>query len=217
VRALLLVGLLSAAGCATTSALQPVDPVEERGFYQAAVSQVRRGGGSIDPERLDYARLRLGAHFEREGTDLAGLAGKLVSARAAGDLARAAQAADELLESDFTDVEAHLEKARALHRGDPRRAAWHEALALNLLRSILSSGDLVNHPVRVFGPREEDAVAAFLDLRPTGRVPHQQGERRLEVLTCLDPAGRPVRPHFDVTPPKRKPPEPEPRPVASTP
>jgi hypothetical protein len=202
VRILLLVAL--AAGCATTSAA--VDPAQELAYYQATVEGLQGRGNPLQPSRVDYRRLRQAAYFERQGKDLSPLAATLTRARVADEPARAVAAAEGLLTADFTDIEAHLERARVLHRGDAPAATLHEEIAAGLLQSILDTGELGQRPFRIFDRRESRALLAYLDLRPLRyHDPWWDGRRKIERVDCVDRRRRPLRVFFDVTPPRVKP------------
>lgn len=189
---------LSAGGaCATGRAL--VDPREEASFYQEVVASLtgRPSAMSVDPERLDYARLRRARHLsagQRDAATLSALGAKVSEARRSSDERRAMSACHELLDRDFTDVEAHLEKARWLHERQGHAAAFHERVALGLLRSITEGAELDDpiRPYRVYSAREEEAVLAFLDLTPVRRWP----EQGLAAVEARDRGGRLRRLYF---------------------
>jgi hypothetical protein len=192
---MVLLGL--AAGCATVQA--PLYREDEGAFYEETVERMAGRGAPIDLAHLDYLRLRRAASLMAD-------AGQTKTARA--QLARVhtggvplAAAAGQLLAADFTDVQGHLERARALHQLDPRMAALHETVALGLLTSILDTGDTEGRPFRVFASPEEDAVIAFLDLRADSRHEEQWGGRLIDAVTCSDRRGRSTVLRFDRTPP----------------
>jgi hypothetical protein len=153
-------------------------------------------GGSApargDPARLDYVRFRRGRSFSSTAVlardRLPALIAGLQEARASQPANARLRLAHELLELDFTDVEAHLEKARLLHDRDARAAAFHERLALGLLRSLVEGGavDDRRRPFRVYAPREQEAVLMFLDLGPL----HRWSEGELDVVQARDRRGR---------------------------
>ena len=129
---------------------------------------------TADPARIDYACARATQAANREKDALANIeaAGRaLAEARTARDRAALDDVAIELLTLDPTDIEAHLERARALHAIEPTTATWHETVARGLLTSLLSPGAGTDqaHPVRVVSAREQQAVLAFLDIQVTHR------------------------------------------------
>jgi len=165
---------LALAGCATVAA--PVDPDVERAFYLQTVDGLQGHGQPVDPAHLDYQRFRQAAQLTRADGQPA----------------------------DFADAGGHLERARALHFDDGRAATFHETVALGLLQSILDSGDGGERPWRVFDVREEEAVAAFLDLKVEGRSSSTRAGHTIDVVECRDPRGSPRRIVFDVSPPRVK-------------
>jgi hypothetical protein len=163
---------LAIAGCATVAV--PVDPDVERAFYVQTVDGLEGRGQPVDPAHLDYQRFRQAAHLTRAGGQPA----------------------------DFTDAQAHLERARDLHFDDSRAATFHETVARGLLQSILDTGDGGERPWRVFDLREEEAVLAVLDLKVEGRSSSAKDGRTIDVVDCRDPRGSPRRLLFDVSPPR---------------
>jgi hypothetical protein len=198
------VALLLLVGCAT--AARPVDADVERAFYARVVDGLQGHGDPVAPDDVDYARFRRAAALARAEEDPSLLARQQAALRAAGDRAAAGVAAEALLASDFADAGAHLEVARRLH---PTPAAtFHEAVALGLLQSILASGDgSGQRPYRAFGAREEEALAAFLDLRIERRTQEPRADCIIDIVDARDPRGRARRVFFDITPPPVKPPE----------
>lgn len=130
---------------------------------------------TADPARIDYACARVRQAADRPPNALASIeaAGRALSeARTARDRAALDDVAVALLALDPTDIEAHLERARALHATEPTTATWHETVARGLLASLLPPGAGADqaHPVRVVSAREQQAVLAFLDIQ----VPHRR-------------------------------------------
>jgi hypothetical protein len=189
--------VLAMAGCAT--AARPAIVEDERAFYLRTVAGMQ--GRLLAPEQVDYQRLRRAAYLGRTEEQAAGvtsLAQTLASARDLDDQPTVQRAVYQILALDFTDAEAHLEMARSIHYD--RHAAFHEAIALGVLRSILGSGTgSPERPFQVFGPREEEAVAVFLDLQLVARRTRRQGGRVVEELFCRDRAGATVTLHFELS------------------
>jgi hypothetical protein len=206
---------LAAAGCATVAPV--VDADTERAFYQRTVEGLEGRGQPVEPATVDWGRFRQAAHLSLDQVardDRASALQVLAEVRHRSDGHALPRVIDQLLRIDFADAQVHLEKARALHFDDKRGAAFHEAVALGLLRSILASGDGQARPWRVFDAREEEAVVSFLDLTCPARSSNTEGGRRIDVLGCNHNVRRPgswhhlhiprMRLRFDVTPPEVK-------------
>lgn len=183
-----------ALGCATA---RRFDPALETSFYTQTVTGLTGGSSplSADPNRLDYTRLRRARRLAGGEPTAPSLATALHEARSRRDAAASLRAAHQLLERDFTDAEAHMEKARLLHSRDGGAAAFHERLALGLLRSMVEGAELDDRarPFRLHSGREEEALLMFLNLSPVLRW----SEQHLQVVETRDGRGRTRRLYLD--------------------
>jgi len=124
-----LLALVLVAGCATTTVF---DPAGDRAYYEETVARLLRQPGRppLRPDQVDFARLRRGSACATA------VAAALAQANARDDRATALRTAEALLAHDFTDVAAHLTKARELHDAERgAEAGFHEALALGLMQA----------------------------------------------------------------------------------
>ena len=171
------------------------DKVPDEVFYEEAVSGLtgHSTSSAVDPGRLDYERLRRGRHLSltpAQSEQLRALGQMIGVARARGDSSAGLRACHLLLERDYTDVGAHLEKARLLHGRDNNAAAFHERLALGLIRSMAEGAELddPDRPFRVHSAREQQSLLEFLDVTPVSAA--WVGEERVSSHTVW-----PVRVH----------------------
>jgi hypothetical protein len=185
---------------------RPLDRETEAAFYEWTLpTTVLLDSRGANFESLDYARFRR-ARWLSLGPAAAGELPAFFAAldRAAptSDSRRILEAAHRLLERDFTDVQAHLAKARLLHEREPAAATFHETVARGLLDSIFAGGDgrAPDRPLRVFTRREQEAVLDALDLQVVRPAPPAAGGSGLAPLVgpvvCRDRRRRPVTLHF---------------------
>lgn len=213
--------------CALTEAAP--DPEVDRAYYRETAPEPHHlYPDDLDFTRVDYTRLRRGRWLslsESEGPAVAAWWGARLQAHVDRDRRPLFAAAQRRLETDFTDLQAHLESARALHDRQPQAATFHETVARGLLDSIFASGDgSAARPLLVFTGLEQRAVLEYLGLRAVGQersvatTPRRgwSAPRRVEVR---DRSGRLIVLHFasPTLPPPSTPTSPAPAPGAASP
>lgn len=195
--------VLGVAGCAHVRPGARSDEGAERDYYLHVVDALNHGGqaDSAELDALDFTRLRRARGLSASEAELSAaraLGDKLVQARTTGDGKTSLHVAEELLAGDFTDVVAHLEKARLLHYSRGGEAAFHEAIARGLLQSIFAEYTVQDptHPLRVYSRREEDVVLEYLELTPLSDLDQpaaraaQAGQAGQVAISCRDRQGR---------------------------
>jgi hypothetical protein len=113
----------------------------EEKSYDALVAQLKSGDTSIDYQALRYARAELPGY-----NPYAALAdpekGDMLRALSAGNLDGALVLARQIVDRDYTDIDAHAALSALLERQGMRdEAAFERAVAEGLFRSIEASGD----------------------------------------------------------------------------
>lgn len=127
----LLVVLLAPAGAAETGGTG----------YDALVAQLKGGDTNIDFATLRQA-YAASPRYEPYGDDAKRLKSALFDAFAAKDCTRATQAAAQILEANYVNIDAHLIADRCYRdMGDAARADFHQAIARGLLGAIAGTGD----------------------------------------------------------------------------
>lgn len=189
-------------------------PPDPDGPYYATTTEMLTGkyqspegvALTIKPEEVDFTRFRRGrfvaAGRDGYGLERAELQRTLAEAQERRDGDKVLATADEILGKDFTDFLAHLAKAAVTHeRGKRDAATFHEAMAMGLVKSILTSGDgqRQGSAYRVFQVREEYGVLAVLGLRSESQSLISEQGRHFDQLACTDRQGRPTTVYFDVT------------------
>jgi hypothetical protein len=138
--------------------------------YAALLARVKSGDLSIDFKQLRFSYMESSERHQAKDTDEQKKA--MFEALKKKDYAKALHNADVVLENEFVDLDAHRVKqiaCQGLH--DDQKAAFHEAVARGLLKSILDSGDGKSAATAyvVISVHEEYIVLQVLGLRPSGQ------------------------------------------------
>jgi hypothetical protein len=132
--------------------------------YRALVQRARSGDTTVDYRLLRLTCMKSDLCQPRGSkTDL----GALTDAEKAGDLKKAAEIAEKLLDEGFVNLEAHASLSEIYQRlHDPEKAAFHFKMVLNMMLSIRNSGDgkTKETAFEVICDREEYDLLTSLDL-----------------------------------------------------
>jgi hypothetical protein len=109
--------------------------------YDSLVAELKSGNTAIDYSALRYARAELPGY-----NPYAALSdpekGDMLRAMTAGNIDDVSVLARQIIERDYTDIDAHAALAAVLERqGKREEAAFERAVADGLLRSIQATGD----------------------------------------------------------------------------
>jgi hypothetical protein len=109
--------------------------------YDELLAQVKSGNTAIDFQALRFARAELPGYNPYDAlTDPAKR--DLIGAMSANDIARVETVAKEIIERDYTDIDAHAALAEVYdRRGQREQGQFEREVADGLLRSIEQSGD----------------------------------------------------------------------------
>ncbi len=189
---------ISLISCAATF---PLNPAADRLYYEQTTQVLLKPNKRpLNPDDIDYLRFRHGGAVQRDSGAKA-LEETLRTASADGNRDEALAAADQLLRSNFSNLEAHLLKAGYLYeRGDRPAASFHEALADGILKSIRESGagDRADCPIRVFGRHELDQVLTAFGVMATDRWLFADEGRQIEGVRSRHRTGRESTLYFEV-------------------
>ena len=170
--------------------------------YDALLAQLKSGNTGIDFQALRYARAELPGYNPYEA--LADPAkGDLIRAMAANDPARVSALANQIIERDYTDIDAHAALAAVLERrGQREQAAFELAVANGLLRSIGESGDGMTPETAyvVIGVAEEYSFLGALGVQVARQSLVQAARGPVDALEVVNPAnGERQTVYFDVS------------------
>jgi len=156
--------------------------------YRELVKRVTGGDVNVDYRALRFACMRA------DDCDAGGEQADVVAMRRAiGEKSfdKAAKAAEKLIQTGFTNIEAHVVCSRAYAGlGNPEKANFHRDIAGGLIRSIFKTGDGKSKGTafEVVGVHEEYVVVAIMGLpRPTGQALVTGKPHYYDVLTVEDP------------------------------
>ena len=172
------------------------------GTYEMLVAQLKSGNSAIDYKALRYARAEQPGYNPYEA-----LAdpdkGDLIRAMAGNDLARVSTLANQIIERDYTDIDAHAALAAVFERrGQRQQAAFELAVANGLLASIRESGDgmTVDTAYVVIGVAEEYSFLGAIGVQVARQSLVQSGRGPVDALEVVNPAnGERQTVYFDVS------------------
>jgi hypothetical protein len=208
------VSLLTVAG---TRALAQQDCLHPKTAADSTyLDMVERARGS--PAAVDFEALRLAytrtSFYDPYSSRIDDLASRMRTAAVKGDHAAAHRHAQDLLDLEFVNIEAHHVSFVALRElEDSVTANHHLHVAGGLIESILQSGDGKRKQTafRVIAVREEYVILNVLGLRPERQeeiLDHAQGfdltaeSRCYDLIEARDEEGRSRKVYFDVTVPQ---------------
>jgi len=170
--------------------------------YDALLGQLKSGNTAIDFQALRYARAELPGYNPYEA--LADpIKGDLIRAMAANDLAGVSTLANQIVERDYTDIDAHAALAAVLERGGQReQAAFELAVANGLLGSIRVSGDGMTPETAyvVIGVAEEYSFLGSIGVQVARQSLLQAGRGPVDALEVVNPVnGERQTVYFDVS------------------
>ncbi len=172
---LLLAGLALALLPAAAAMAQEAGPQSEASpqseaapqSYEALLERIKRGDSTVDFGALRLA-LAASPAYRPYNPEAESLRKEMLSAYAAGDYAAAHDRARRLLQANYLDIGGQMVSALVQRRlGNTELARFHQSMAVNLLRSILDSGDGKSPETAyvVIATAEEYAVLNLLGLR----------------------------------------------------
>jgi hypothetical protein len=170
--------------------------------YDALLAQLKSGNTVIDFQSLRYARAELPGYNPYEA--LADpTKGDLIRAMASNDIARVSTLANQIVERDYTDIDAHAALAAALERrGQREQAAFELAVANGLLRSIRESGDGTTPETAyvVIGVAEEYSFLGAAGVQVARQSLVQAARGPVDALEVVNPTnGERQTVYFDVS------------------
>jgi Domain of unknown function (DUF4919) len=172
------------------------------GTYDMLLAQLKSGNTAIDYKALRYARAELPGYNPYEA--LADpTKGDLIRAMAGNDLARVSILATQIIERDYTDIDAHAALAAVLERrGQRQQAAFELAVANGLLGSIRESGDGMTAETAyvVIGVAEEYSFLGAVGVQVARQSLVQSARGPVDALEVVNPAnGERQTVYFDVS------------------
>jgi hypothetical protein len=167
--------------------------------YDVLLSQLKSGFTDIDYAQLRnaYAASPGYAPYFRGGDDEKVLAEGLQKS----DCAKVLGAANRLLDTNFTNIAAHVYAAECSRKLNDRSSAqYHRTVAQGLLSSIARSGDGVA-PQSAYVVVSVDEEMAFLDavgMKLVGKSPVQFGAHECDAVDVTDDSGAKKTVYFNV-------------------
>ena len=169
--------------------------------YEALLERIKRGDSSVDFGTLRLALAASPAYRPYNG-EADRLRSAMFAAYAAEDYEAAHDRARRLLEADYLDIDGHMVKALVEERlGNTELARFHQFMAVNLVRSILASGDGKSPETAyvVIATAEEYAILNLRGLRPAGQaLIHANGHSFDRLRAVGGEGGEPVTLYFNV-------------------
>lgn len=170
--------------------------------YDMLVAQLKSGNTAIDYRALRYARAEQPGYNPYEAlSDPA--KGDLIRAMASNDLARVSTLANQIIERDYTDIDAHAALAQVLQRrGQREQSAFELAVANGLLASIRESGDGMSPETAyaVIGVAEEYSLLGAMGVQVARQSLVQSARGPVDALEVVNPAnGERQTIYFDIS------------------
>ena len=170
--------------------------------YDMLLAQLKAGNTAIDFQALRYARAELPGYNPYEA--LADpTKGDLIRAMGTNDLDGVVTLANQIIERDYTDIDAHGALAAVLERrGQREQAAFELAVANGLLRSIGESGDGMTPETAyvVIGVAEEYSFLGSIGVQVARQSLIQAARGPVDALEVVNPAnGERQTVYFDVS------------------
>jgi hypothetical protein len=195
--------VLLVAGLCVMANVARADTDHAPGAKQYDVILADLKGGHTE---IDYAALREAyansAHYDPYGEPPGRSA--MIAASKAHDCGALLDAANRVLNDDFTDIEAHVLSADcAAERGDASSAKFHHDVAMGLIRSIARSGDgtTATSPYVVMAVKEEYAFLYSQGYKVTMQALVKCGTGQCDAMSVEDHDGKKATIFFDVSRP----------------
>jgi hypothetical protein len=194
---LVIAGLCAVANVARAD----TDPPPDDASYKALLAELKGGQTNIDYAvfREAYAN---SAHYDPYGEPPGRNA--MLAASKAHDCGALLDAANRVLNDDFTDIEAHILAANCgEERGDKSSAKFHHDVAMGLIRSIARSGDgtTATSPYIVMAVKEEYAFLYSQGYHVTTQALVKCGTGECDAMSVEDHGGKKTTFFFDVSRP----------------
>ena len=170
--------------------------------YDALLAQLKSGNTAIDYTALRYARAEQPGYNPYDALADPNK-GDLIRAMGANNLDRVATIARQIIEDDYTDIDAHSALGAVLERrGQRQEAAFERAVADGLLNSIQQSGDGMTPETAfvVIGVAEEYSLLGASAVQVAKQSLLQTDRGPVDALEVVDPAnGQRTTVYFDVS------------------
>ena len=174
-----------------------------KGEYAELVARMKSGETQVDYRALREA-YAASPGYDPYAMKVQAMIGMMVDAANAGDCDKALDLAKRITDIDFVQIDAHTVADFCYHqRKDAKRAAFHHAVALGLLRSIAASGD-GKSPASAFvvvSMDEEYAMIHTLGLHVDQQALVNANGRSYDRLAVTTLDGRHLSIYFDVSRP----------------
>ena len=191
----LLAGAMLAIAVAPALAADEPEPK-----YEALVQRLKSGDLDVDFEALRMAYTR-SDYFSSDDADVTELRGAMFDALAAGDMAKAGDRAQRILDRDYVDIDAHLVAGIVHRRGnDDDEAEFHRTVGMALLQSIQDSGDgrSKESAFVVISTDEELALLRSQGLQIKSRSMTRGGGHAFDIVEVTDDAGHAGKLYFNL-------------------
>jgi hypothetical protein len=174
--------------------------------YATLRDRVKSGDLSIDFQRLRMSYVESPEHKKARSTD--DQSQQMIQAINARDFNNAIKRSNEVLEQDYTDMDAHFGAQIAYRElGDAKQADFHRAVFEGLIKSILNSGDGKSAETAyvIVSVHEEYVVLRALHLQPQGQSLAHKGDHSYDVMkTKNQKTGEEVTVFFNADIPMRE-------------
>ncbi|HUO91587.1 MAG TPA: DUF4919 domain-containing protein [Rhizomicrobium sp.] len=167
--------------------------------YAALLTDLKSGDTDIDYTAFREAYAE-SSHYDPYGEPPE--RGAMLDAAKAENCTKVLDAANKVLDGNFTDIQAHILAANcAKKQSDASTAKFHHDVALGLIRSIAHSGDggSADSPFVVTAVREEYAFLFSQGYRVTMQALVQCGKSECDAMTVQDQGGATKTFYFDVS------------------
>ena len=158
--------------------------------YDALLAQLKSGNTAIDYQALRFARAEQPGYNPYDALADPNK-GDLIRAMAANAIDRVATIARQIIERDYTDIDAHSALSAVLERrGQTQEAAFERAVADGLLDSIEQSGDGMSPETAfvVIGVAEEYSLLGSSGVQVAKQSLLQTDRGPVDALEVIDPS-----------------------------
>jgi len=166
--------------------------------YDMFVAQLKGGNTSTDYQALRYAFAETPA-YNPYGL---GPTSEMMRASNGGDLDQALKLAEQILASNYVDIDAHMVSFSVYsRRGDMEKAEFHRAVARGLISSISASGDgkTPETAFPVISVREEYIYLLVNDFKVTMQALLQSKNGPVDAMSAVNnKTGRNETVYFDI-------------------
>ncbi len=165
--------------------------------YQTLLAAAKAGQGPVDWQALRFAYAETG-DFDLTGQRIEPAHKKMFDAFAAGKFAEAISDANQILDHDYVDIDAHVICDLAYQRlGDSAKSKPHHEIVLGLLNSIhTGDGQTPETAMTVISVGEEYAVLRVFGLRRSKQSLIQANGHSYDKLDVTGPDGQQLSVYF---------------------